>query len=330
MFLERISCTASQVEVSTFDSLRIKVTNRCPWRCRFCHKEGSPSSQDLRLDEALLSAFHRFYNLGFKEIHLTGGEPSWYPECVRLVSELHNMGFQIKMTSNGQFDVELLKKLSDAGLHSINFSIHTLNPRNLAEIQAPQRSIEWGKKAMETQLQNLRAAREMGLRVKINTVVQDSIEDAIDVISFCRQEAIDLRLLNDLSLGSLSIEKIIEILQSLGAEIERIDLVDGVSSYSCRVATSTGFHFSVKAIRRCSLKTMCGYCSIRDQCQEWFYGIRVEQIHGEPMIRLCLHRQDFPAVQALEQFFGSEQFDEIKQLVQWETSSNSKIALPGL
>ena len=317
MFMERISCTASQVEVSRFDSLRIKVTNRCPWRCKFCHKEGSPSSQDLRLDEALLSTLHRFYtDLGLKEVHLTGGEPSWYPECERLVSELHNMGFQVKMTSNGQFDFELLKRLANAGLYSINFSIHTLNPHNLAEIQTPQRSIEWGKQALETQLQNLRGAKEMGLVVKINTVVQDNIEDAVDVIDFCRQEAIDLRLLNDLSLGALSIEAIVEILQSLGAEIEGIGLVDGVSSYSCRVVTSAGFRFSVKAIRRCSLRTMCGYCNIRDQCQEWFYGIRIEQIGDRPLVRLCLHRQDFPSVQTIEDFFSSGQFHEIQQLVQ--------------
>jgi molybdenum cofactor biosynthesis enzyme MoaA len=262
-----------------------------------------------------LSTFHRFYDLGFREAHLTGGEPSWYPECEKLVLELHNMGLQVKMTSNGQFNAELLKRLANAGLYSINFSVHTLNPQHLAEIQAPQRSIEWGKKALETQLQNIRTAREMGLRVKINTVVQDSIEDATDVINFCRQEAMDLRLLNDLSLGSLSIEKIIEILQSLGAEIEGIGLVDGVSSYSCQVVTSTGFHFSVKAIRKCSLRTMCGYCKTRDQCQEWFYGIRIEQIGDRPMVRLCLHRKDFPCVQTIEDFFDSEQFDEIQQLV---------------
>lgn len=315
MYLERIACTASQVEVSRFDSLRIKVTNRCPWRCRFCHKEGSPCSQDLALSEPLLSAFHKFAtDFGFKEAHLTGGEPSWYPECVRLVSKLHSMGFEVKMTTNGQFDTELLEHLADSGLHGINFSIHTLNPDKLSIIQAPSRSVEWGKRALENQLRNLQAAREIGLGVKINAVVQDSVDDAIDVINFCRREAIDLRLLNDLSLGSLSVEKIIEILKSLGAEIEGINLVDGVSSYSCRVATRTGFHFSVKAIRRCSLRTMCGYCHIRDQCEEWFYGIRIEQIGDKPMVRLCLHRQDFPSVQTIEGFFGSEQFREVQQL----------------
>lgn len=325
MLLERIPCLASRIEVAKFDSLRVKVTDTCPWSCWFCHREGSPFSQDLTLNETLFSALHKFFALGFKEVHLTGGEPTWYPECKRLVSKLHSMGFRVKMTTNGQFNVKLLKRLIESGLYSMNFSIHTLNPGRLAQMQAPPRSVKWGRKALETQLRNLRAAREMGLRVKINTVVSDSIEDAMDVINFCRREAIELRLLNDLNLGSLPVERIIEILQSLDAEIERIDLVDGVSSYSCRVATSTGFHFSVKAIRRCSLKTMCGYCSIRDQCQEWFYGIRIEQIRGKPMIRLCLHRQDFPAVQTLEQFFSSEQFREIKQLMQWK--ANSDIAL---
>lgn len=315
MFPTQLSSAIPKVEIAKPVSIRLKVTGRCPWRCRFCHKEGSPHSQDLSLNEAVLLAFRRFYNVGFREIHLTGGEPSWYPECERLVSILHNMGFRIKMTSNGQFDIGLLRRLADAGLYSINFSVHTLNPEKLAEMQSPRKSVGWGQKALETQIQNLRVAREMGLKVKINTVVQDRTEDALEVIDFCRREGIELRLLNDLGSGSLSKRAINEALQSLGAEIEMISLIDGVSAYSCQMVTNNGFHFSVKAIRRCSLRTICERCDMKNQCEEQFYGVRIEQVSDRPMVRLCLHKQGFPYVQTIDNFFCSEQFAEIQELL---------------
>lgn len=317
--LERIPCSISSVGVSQLDTLRIKITDQCPFSCEFCHKEGGSASQDLILSGVFLKALRRMVDeLNIHEVHLTGGEPTCHPDCVSLVTALRGMGLQVKMTSNGQFDQELLQALASSGLESINLSIHTLQPGILASIQSPPRSLEWGKRALERQLTNLRAAKEIGLRVKVNTVVQDDVRDAKNIIALCASEGLDLRLLNDLTLGSLSVTKIMEILESLDSEIEGIDMVDGSSSYSFQVVTGSDFHFSVKAIRKSSLRSMCSYCSIRDQCEEWFYGIRIEQIHDQPVIRLCLHRQDYPAVQRMKEFFDSDQYEEIRQLAMAE------------
>lgn len=239
----------------------------------------------------------------------------WFPDCANLVHELHRIGFRIKLTSNGQFRPRLLRELASSGLYGVNFSIHTLDPKRLAEIQEPPESVEWGENAIEAQMRNLRAAQTLGLVTKVNAVVQETVEDAIEVIRFCQQEGIDLRLLNDLGLGAVSIETLIELLQELGAEVETVAIVDGVSSYSCGVVTRSGFRFSVKTIRHASLGTMCSTCDRREDCQEWFYGIRVEQMGTEVMVRLCLHRDDPPFVQSAEDFLESEQLAEIRHLM---------------
>jgi len=314
--LEKIPLSVSGVMVSPNDSIRLKITNRCPFSCRFCHKEGGSISQDLILSEELILALKRMMSeLYIREVHLTGGEPTSHPLCSVLVSKLCDIGLKVKMTTNGQFEPKLIENLVCSGLKSINFSIHAMKPVNLSAIQEPPRSTEWGREALKRQLINIKVAKEFGLEVKVNTVVQENIQNVIDIISFCKSEELSLRLLNDLTLGSLSISKIKDILQYLDSEIEGIRMFDGSSSYSFQVITGSDFRFSVKAIRKCSLRSMCSYCDIRDQCEEWFYGIRVEQINNLPMIRLCLHREDFPAIQKINEFFESEQFSEIKQLM---------------
>lgn len=314
MIIENIPFQPARINISKNDTLRIKVTNRCPFQCNFCHHEGSNKSLDIIIDEYLIRALKRFYeDMKLTQVHLTGGEPTSYPFCLNLIRELKLIGFKVKMTSNGQFTPAFLKRLKNAGLDGINFSIHTLNPIKLGIIQNPDKNYEWGLKALYRQLKNLKAAKELSLEVKINTVVQND-SDIIDIISFCRSEGVELRILDDLNPESLSIKRIIEILTSIKATINGINLTDKTSGYSCNIVSKDGFEFRVKAIRKNTLRTLCGNCNIRDMCKEWFYGVRIEQVSGKALVRLCLHRQDYPAIQTFEEFFKSKQFIELSEI----------------
>lgn len=311
MIIENIPCQPDRVSISRYNTLRIKVTEKCPFDCRFCHHEGSPRTDDLLINQELPRVLKKFYEeMKLTEVHLTGGEPTSYAKCLDLIGLLKSMGFKVKMTSNGQFDTLLLRKLRDQGLHGINFSIHTLNPLKLASMQKQQRSYKWGLKALERQLDNLVCCKELDIDAKINTVVQND-SDIMDIISFCKSEGIELRILDDLSPGSLSIQRIIEILTSMQATVEGINLIDKASSYSYNLLSEDGFEFKVKSIRKNVLRSLCMDCNERDSCTEWFYGIRIEQVGDEALARLCLHRDDYPAIQPLRIFFDSEQCREL-------------------
>jgi len=306
-----LHCQPERIIISPYRSVRIKVTDRCPFSCNFCHHEGSKKSDDLQLGkpfEAIIKKFIR--ELKITEIHLTGGEPTSYAELGNLVKLISSFGLEAKMTSNGQFDNELLDILKGAGLKSINISVHTLDPIKLGAIMSPMRDHNWGKKALERQLTNLIYARKIGLKSKINTVVQNN-SDITNVISFCKDNNIDLRILDDLNPGSLSITKIIETLQAMNAIVTGINLTEKASGFSYNIVSADGFKFKVKAIRKNVLKSLCNNCQTRDTCKEWFYGIRLEQIDKELIVRLCIHRQDYPAKQTIHDFFSSEQFIEL-------------------
>lgn len=317
MILERIPCLAPTVDIFKVKTIRIKVTDNCPFDCSFCHKEGNPLSENIDLDENFFYSMSKLRNdLKLNEVHLTGGEPTCYPHIVRIIDNLHNMGFIVKMTSNGQFDSKLLENLKKAGLCSINFSIHTLRPLNLVKIQKTSKSLKWSAEALARQVNNLEVSKKIGLSPKINTVVQKEPEDALEIIDFCKSETYELRLLDDLSPNSLSIQKIIQILKNKGSEVEGVDITEGVSGFSYRIKMNDDFRFKVKSIRKCILRSICNKCMLRDQCVEWFYGMRIEQFKNKKIVRLCIHRQDYPAIQELSHFPNSLQYQEIKQFVE--------------
>lgn len=304
----------NKTRVSKNNSLRIKVTNSCPFTCNFCHHEGNFNNGHLIIDKNLIHGLTRIYReMGLTEAHLTGGEPTSYPPCLDLIRELKSIGFTVKMTSNGQFDTLFIEQLKEAGLHGINFSIHTLDPSRLCSMQNRNRDRDWGLRSIQRQLSNLETARTSGLEVKVNTVVQHSsdISDVLKILDFCKKAGVSFRMLNDLDQGSSSIQRIGETLRLMDATVESINLTDKSSGCSLGLISEDGYKFKVKAIRENRLKTLCGDCNHRAACKEWFYGIRVEQSGSMASVRLCLQRQDYPALQTFEEFFTSKQFREL-------------------
>lgn len=322
MILDNIPCETSVAMIRNDQTLRLKVTSNCPWSCHFCHKEGNEDSNDIILNENFFCCMDKLRKeLKYPDVHLTGGEPTIYKNCANLIKQLSDMGYNVKMTSNAQCSVETIKKLKESGLISINISMHTLNAKKLGEMQYPQKTEEWGMEAIERQTAIIHCAKEIGLRVKINSVVQ-TIDDVNCVIDFCQKNEVELRLLNDLNPLSLSTEKIIESLKQRGSVINNVNNSNNSSSYSFDVVTREGLNLKVKSIKKHLLNSICTECNKRTECEEWFYGIRIEQQGEELFVRLCLYRNDYPAIQRIDKFLTSMQLEEIKKQAQILTEKN--------
>ena len=114
------------------NSLRISVTDRCNFRCRYC----MPEEGLLWLDKGELLTFeeisrlvHIFAELGVTKIRLTGGEPLMRKELHLLVEKINRVpGINdIALTTNGFFLAEQALSLVKAGLKRINVSIDSLD-----------------------------------------------------------------------------------------------------------------------------------------------------------------------------------------------------------
>jgi GTP 3',8-cyclase len=120
-------------------SLRVSVTDRCNFRCRYCMPaEGLPwlpKPEVLSFEE-----IHRLVRLlsemGVSEVRLTGGEPLVRRDLPHLVDALAALpGVEdLSLTTNGVLLDRLAAPLVAAGLRRVNVSLDSLSHTRFAEI----------------------------------------------------------------------------------------------------------------------------------------------------------------------------------------------------
>ena len=120
-------------------NLRISVTDRCNFRCRYCMPEEGMqwlTRASLLTFEEIARLVRVFASLGVSHVRLTGGEPLMRRELWRLVKMIHQVPEiqDIALTTNGYFLRDQARDLVDAGLHRINVSLDSLDPRVLMEM----------------------------------------------------------------------------------------------------------------------------------------------------------------------------------------------------
>lgn len=75
----------------------------CNFRCPFCHNASlvlAPNSQPIISKEEVLSTLRK--RIGILEgVCITGGEPSLYPGLIDLIKEIKDLGFLVKLDTNG-------------------------------------------------------------------------------------------------------------------------------------------------------------------------------------------------------------------------------------
>jgi GTP 3',8-cyclase len=127
--------------------------------------------------------------LGVAKVRLTGGEPLVRREIVQLVAGLSRLDIpDIALTTNGQRLSCLAPPLRQAGLHRINISLDSLDPRTFTRLA------HGGE--MARTLAGIEAAIAAGLApVRINTVILRGINDqeAEAMLAFAMARGCELR-----------------------------------------------------------------------------------------------------------------------------------------
>jgi GTP 3',8-cyclase len=188
--------------------LRVSVTDRCDLRCVYCMSEEMrflPKADVLTLEELerLCGAFVR---LGVRKLRITGGEPLVRRDVMRLFERLGcQLGCgldELTLTTNGTQLAKHAAALAACGVRRVNVSLDTLDPARFAEIT------RWGR--LDRVLEGIRAAKDAGLHVKINTVALRGVnEDEIpDLLDWCIAEGHDLCLIETMPMGDIGTERV--------------------------------------------------------------------------------------------------------------------------
>lgn len=189
--------------------LRVSVTDRCDFRCRYCMAEDMtflPKAEILTLEELdrVCSAFVR---QGVKKLRMTGGEPLVRRDIMKLFRSLsrHLESGELEeltLTTNGSQLARFAHELADLGVKRVNVSLDTLDPDKFIAIT------RWGK--LDKVMEGLEAAKDAGLQVKINAVALKGVnDDEIDkLIAWCGDEGYDLTFIEVMPMGDIGEQRI--------------------------------------------------------------------------------------------------------------------------
>jgi cyclic pyranopterin phosphate synthase len=184
--------------------LRVSVTDRCDFRCIYCMAEDMsflPKAVVLSLEELdrLCSAF---VGLGVRKLRLTGGEPLVRKNIMELIRNLSRhlkSGAleELTLTTNGSQLTKYADDLARCGVKRLNVSIDTLDPEKFTAIT------RWGK--LDQVLDGLQAAKEAGLKVKINTVALKGVNDMeiVDLVDWAGRQGHDITFIEVMPMGDI-------------------------------------------------------------------------------------------------------------------------------
>ena len=164
----------------TIQYLRISVTDRCNFRCRYCMPlEGLPwlPKSDILTYEEIAEVVRQLAPLGLRRVRLTGGEPTIRPQLERLVAMLRAVPQveDIALSTNGVKLPELSGRLAAAGLDRVNISADSLRADRIVAIARRDLGFDPVRAAL--------AAEAAGLHpIKLNVVVmrgtnEDEVEE---------------------------------------------------------------------------------------------------------------------------------------------------------
>jgi cyclic pyranopterin phosphate synthase len=224
--------------------LRISVTDRCNFRCRYCMPREVFGPDFAFLPRAELLSFEEIVRLarlfaagGVTKLRLTGGEPLLRRDLPRLVAMLAEIDGidDLALTTNGSLLAARSRQLADAGLSRVTVSLDALDDGTFAAMNGVGFPVA-------RVLAGIEAAAEAGLGpVKVNMVVRRGVnEHAVpEMAEYFREHGHTLRFIEFMDVGTTnrwSMEEVVpssEIRDLIGA---RWPLAPADPSYPGEVA----------------------------------------------------------------------------------------------
>lgn len=185
--------------------LRISVTDRCNYRCNYCMPgdrtyEFLPRKELLAFEE-LTDLCKLFTHYGVKKLRITGGEPLLrrdLPDLIAMLAGIEGID-DIAMTTNGLLLSRFAQALYGAGLNRVTVSLDSLDPKRYSELIGKPVGPKVVLEAVET-------AAALGLKVKVNTVVQKGVNhhEVPAIANYFKDRGITVRFIEFMDVGNVN------------------------------------------------------------------------------------------------------------------------------
>lgn len=195
--------------------LRISVTDRCNFRCRYCMPIEIFGPGYAFLPHENLLTFEEIHNiarilvpLGVEKIRLTGGEPLLRRGLEDLVAMLASIqGVKdIAMTTNGALLAHHAEALALAGLNRVTVSLDALDPEIFARMNGVGAKVDRILAGIET-------AKNFGLPVKVNAVIQRGVNESeiLPLAHWAKASGVSMRYIEYMDVGETNGWKMDEV-----------------------------------------------------------------------------------------------------------------------
>ncbi|WP_068616011.1 GTP 3',8-cyclase MoaA [Paenibacillus tuaregi] len=186
--------------------LRISVTDRCNFRCRYCMpaeifdddyaflpKESVLTAEEIRRTAEI------FVSLGVRKLRITGGEPLLRKDLPEIIAKLAAIqgAEDLSLTTNGSLLASKAAMLKEAGLQRVTVSLDSLDDETFMYMNG-------GRSKVKPILNGIEAAKQAGLLVKVNMVVQRGFNDhaVLPMVEYFREQGIILRMVEYMDVGN--------------------------------------------------------------------------------------------------------------------------------
>lgn len=180
--------------------LRLSVTDRCDLRCAYCMSERMvflPKSDLLTLEE-LSKLSHYFIDKGIRKIRISGGEPLLRRDILSLFEDisprLKSDLSELTLTTNATQLSKYADRLARIGVKRINVSLDSLDEGIFAKLSR--------RNALKSVLEGIQAAKEAGIKIKINTVLlPENLAEVPNIMSWAHDQEFDMSLIEIMPMG---------------------------------------------------------------------------------------------------------------------------------
>ena len=250
--------------------LRLSVTDRCNFRCRYCMPEEifGPNypylaSEKILSFEEMERLTRIFVSLGVRKVRITGGEPLLrrdLPELIRRLNLIDGVE-DIAITTNGSLLKKFAPLLFAAGLRRVTVSLDFLDDERSKQLNG-------NRSKVARVLEGIQAASDTGLKVKVNMVVQKgkNDQDIIPVAKYFKENKHTLRFIEYMDVGNSNRWRMEEVMtkQEILNRIEEVMPFEHIKpNYAGEVATRYRYIDSDQEIGIISSVTdsFCSSCS---------------------------------------------------------------------
>lgn len=183
--------------------LRLSVTDRCDFRCRYCMSENMdflPRDWILSFEE-IETLVQAFIELGVTKVRITGGEPLVRKGIVTLLHKLNRLAGlkELVLTTNGSQLAQHAPGLKSAGIQRINISLDSLDPVSFKVITRTG--------SLQQVLRGIEAAQDQGFRrIKLNAVIIRGANEnqILPLLAYACRNRLDISYIEEMPLGKMT------------------------------------------------------------------------------------------------------------------------------